>query len=38
MSARRVQDHVKTDGVPRVLPIRDGHEIKPRFMEALANS
>jgi len=33
-----VQIHVKTDDVPRVLPIRDGHEIKRRFMEALTNS
>jgi len=33
-----VQVQVKTDDVPRVLPIRDGHEIKRRFMEALANS
>ena len=31
-----VQIHVKTDDVPRVLPIRDGHEIKRRFTEALA--
>jgi hypothetical protein len=31
-----VQIHVKTDDVPRVLPIRDGHEIKRRFIEALA--
>jgi thiamine pyrophosphate-dependent acetolactate synthase large subunit-like protein len=30
------QIHVKTDDVPRVLPIRDGHEIKRRFIEALA--
>ena len=29
---------VKTDDVPRVLPIRDGHEIKRRFMEALAGA
>jgi thiamine pyrophosphate-dependent acetolactate synthase large subunit-like protein len=29
------QVQVKTDDVPRVLPIRDGHEIKRRFMEAL---
>ena len=27
---------VKTDDVPRVLPIRDGHEIRRRFMTALA--
>ena len=32
------QVHVKTDDVPRVLPIRDGHEIKHRFMEALSKS
>jgi len=32
------QVHVKTDDVPRVLPIRDGHEIKRRFMAALAGS
>jgi hypothetical protein len=32
------QVHVKTDDVPRVLPIRDGHEIKRRFMAALAKS
>jgi thiamine pyrophosphate-dependent acetolactate synthase large subunit-like protein len=32
------QVQVKTDDVPRVLPIRDGHEIKCRFMDALANS
>jgi thiamine pyrophosphate-dependent acetolactate synthase large subunit-like protein len=31
-----VQVHVRTDDVPRVLPIRDGHEIKRRFIEALA--
>jgi thiamine pyrophosphate-dependent acetolactate synthase large subunit-like protein len=30
-----VQIHVKTDDVPRVLPIRDGKEIKRRFMTAL---
>jgi thiamine pyrophosphate-dependent acetolactate synthase large subunit-like protein len=30
------QVHVKTDDVPRVLPIRDGKDIKQRFMEALA--
>lgn len=30
------QVQVKTDDVPRVLPIRDGREIKRRFMEALA--
>ena len=29
---------VKTDDVPRVLPIRDGKEIKRRFMEALATA
>ena len=28
---------VTTDDVPRVLPIRDGCEIKRRFMDALAN-
>ena len=30
------QIHVATDDVARVLPIRDGHEIKRRFMAALA--
>jgi thiamine pyrophosphate-dependent acetolactate synthase large subunit-like protein len=30
------QVQVKTDDVPRVLPIRDGREIKRRFMEALS--
>jgi thiamine pyrophosphate-dependent acetolactate synthase large subunit-like protein len=30
-----VQVHVKTDDVARVLPVRDGREIKRRFMEAL---
>jgi thiamine pyrophosphate-dependent acetolactate synthase large subunit-like protein len=30
-----VQVHVKTDDVPRVLPIRDGKEIARRFMAAL---
>ena len=29
------QVQVKTDDVPRVLPIRDGEEIKRRFVEAL---
>ena len=29
------QVQVKTDDVSRVLPIRDGHEIKRRFMAAL---
>jgi thiamine pyrophosphate-dependent acetolactate synthase large subunit-like protein len=33
-----VQAHVKPDDVPRVLPVRDGHTIKRRFMEALAKS
>ena len=33
-----VQVQVKTDDVPRVLPIRDGHEIMRRFIAALANS
>ena len=32
------QVHVKTDDVARVLPIRDGHEIKRRFMAALGKS
>jgi hypothetical protein len=31
------QVHVKTNDVPRVLPIRDGHEIKRRFMTTLAS-
>jgi len=30
-----IQVRVKTDDVPRVLPSRDGREIKRRFMEAL---
>jgi hypothetical protein len=29
---------VKTDDVPRVLPTRDGKEIKRRFMDALAQT
>jgi thiamine pyrophosphate-dependent acetolactate synthase large subunit-like protein len=33
-----VQVRVKTDDVPRVLPTRDGKEIKRRFMDALAQS
>jgi hypothetical protein len=32
------QVHVKTDDVPRVLPIRDGEKIKRRFMAALAKA
>lgn len=30
-----VQARIKTDDLPRVLPSRDGHEIKLRFMSAL---
>jgi len=30
-----VQAYVKPDDVPRVLPVRDGHMIKRRFMETL---
>ena len=30
-----IQAAVKTDDVPRVLPLRDGHQIKHRFMQAL---
>ncbi len=30
-----IQARIKNDDVPRVLPIRDGHEIRLRFREAL---
>ena len=33
-----VQVQVATDDVARVLPIRDGHEIKRRFMDALTKA
>ncbi len=33
-----VQAHVKAEDLPRVLPTRDGQEIKFRFMSALAKS
>ena len=33
-----VQAHVDPGECPRVLPIRDGHEIKLRFMQALAKA
>ena len=31
-----IQAHVSAQDVPRVLPLRDGNEIKLRFMQALA--
>ena len=31
-----IQAHVKPEDVPRVLPVRDGHAIKLRFMQAVA--
>lgn len=33
-----VQAQISNDAAPRVLPIRDGHAIKLRFMEALGRS
>ncbi|HLK80484.1 MAG TPA: thiamine pyrophosphate-dependent enzyme [Xanthobacteraceae bacterium] len=32
-----VQARISSDAAPRVLPIRDGHAIKLRFMEALSD-
>src|SRR5579871_1332942 len=33
-----VQARISSDATPRVLPTRDGHAVKLRFMEALAKS
>jgi hypothetical protein len=31
-----IQAHVEAENLPRVLPTRDGNEIKLRFLQALA--